>query len=135
MTIHITIAQTEDEKSLLAMKALDEHLFVNGWMLQGELLKIKRHETVKFAEICLAKKDDEVVGVALYFTPDSKDHTFGANSVICYVRPTHRREGIGTKLVNGFGVDTSIMKSYMGTEYSPSFWRAVKTNYQGVFVW
>lgn len=136
MAIHVTLAKTEEEKSMFAATALSERLYERGWMLQRELCCIQQCETVKFVEICLAKKEDEVVGVALYFTPETGNHpeaTYEEHAVVCYVRPSHRREGIGTKLINGFGVDPSIMKSYRGNDISPLFWAAAKTNYQGWF--
>lgn len=136
-TAQVLHAQTVFEKKTFAKQALKNQLFVSGWMLENELDLLQRGQSVDFVEICIAIKSDTPVGVALYYIPNASRGCFSIfpdKATICFVLATHRNEGIGRKLVQGFGVMLSDMNAWLGEVGSDTFWKNVGVEYKGVFL-
>jgi GNAT superfamily N-acetyltransferase len=77
-----------------AQLALTNRLFVPGWLLRCELVNILKYSYNNY-EIALAFKNNIPVGICL------KKHRFGNNNqLMVFVKKSHRKQGIGRKLVS-----------------------------------
>jgi GNAT superfamily N-acetyltransferase len=128
-------ALTADKKREFARNALIHNLFHVGWMLEAQLRNIDN--LIDIMELTMAFDDKLPVGVSIYFKSVSikveRPTIFSQRSVLCYVAPSYRRQGIGTKLLTKFHVNPQHMISYNGEPGSPDFYMKIGTDYRGWF--
>lgn len=93
--------------------ALKARLYVNGWQLSGELVKIRKGSVR--AQVALAYDTDGVpVGVSVRGE---------GNWLNVFVRKSHRKNGVGTLLVEA--LKSEDVRAGYGIVGSLSFWNKV----------
>lgn len=95
--------------------ALKHRLYVPTWTLKL-VLRDLAHGQYQASQVSIAFKDDVPVAVAVY---DSQ-----WRQVMCFVRPTERRQGIGTAVVRALEFFRSCTYANKGGPGSMEFWAA-----------
>lgn len=100
-----------------AYQALDNHLYIDGWMLKMWLNNLRGTETISLAYDGIIPLP---IGIALrhsFYSSEESDH------IAVYVKPNYRRLGIGTKLIQT--ITTEEFDYSSGIRGSLDFFRKV----------
>lgn len=101
--------------------ALKHRLYVSGWQLSGNLVKlVKNPEKYLCYEIAICFKDEIPVAICLYV---KSTYTWSSGNLQCFCKKTERRNGYASKCIN------EIMKTKedpctaeYGIDGSRTFW-------------
>lgn len=110
-----------DDGALLALK---NKLYVPGWSLQGNLVKINSLEKQKKnkTQIVLAFDGDKPVGIVLF-----NQSTRGRVFIMLFVRRAYRRKGVATNMIELWRRNYTCKKfvAFLGSEGSEAFLKKI----------
>lgn len=114
--IEVRLYRAPAELKEAATIVLQNHLFVQGWMLarcMHRILQLTKLENSGY-RIAILFSADEPVAVAFYDSP--------AYQVMAFCRPSDRRKGYGSKAIHALGIDLTEIYAEEGISGSDRFW-------------
>ncbi|QEG08617.1 hypothetical protein [Aeromonas phage 4L372D] len=108
---NIKVYETKEEKQHAAGMALKHRLYVSGWVLSGELVKIRKDPEYAH-NIALYYKENKPIGIVI---------TTCENMLQVFVRKNERKRGIGSELIKE--VKTERSWDSVGLDRTGKIWK------------